>query len=132
MNQNQLLALLTAVTAPTTVLTYNNLSATLVTLGIVKNENSLNALKLLESQMPPATPATLASFLSLINALVSIRPDSKPADHAKLEALLKSLAASDNPDPQLTWALFIPLLQQVIAAGSLRATHASKSTAHHK
>jgi hypothetical protein len=130
MNQRELVSLLSAVTLPTTALTYNNMSATLVSLGIVKNETALKALKLLTSQIPQTTPATLGSFLSLINGLVAISPESQPSDHAKLEALLKSLAASDNPDPQLTWGLFIPILKQVIMAGDLRATAKKKSDQH--
>jgi len=111
-NHQKILSILQIAVPPDTPLTVAAEVQVLDLLGVVRNPQSISAMKIAAGLVPADTPATLKGLFQMINQLLHLSDKAKPEHHSTMADVLAQLSAV--PDETLTFGTFLAICQKLL------------------
>ena len=111
-DHHKILSILQIAVPPDTPLTVAAEVQMLDLLGVVKNPQSISAMKMAAGLVPADTPATLKGLFQMLNQMLHLSDKATAQHHSTMADVLGQLSAV--PDENLTFGTFLAICQNLL------------------
>ena len=121
-DHHKILSILQIAVPPDTPLTVAAEVQVLDMLGVVRNPQSISAMKIAAGLVPADTPATMKGLFQMISQLLHLSDKARPEHHSTMSDVLSQLNAV--PDETLTFGSFLAICQTLLTASGRHTAQA--------